>query len=105
MSCIEEYYYQDDAIRCESDNEYYPESCHEDYDVYYDEEFGAYYHIDDMHKVQNSDGIVWHYHEDHCVKLFIPCSLGYEWAYHEDAIELPDGDIVHKNDLIELGYI
>ena len=105
VSCVDEYYYQDDVVRCESDNEYYPDGCHEDYDIYYDEDFGAYYHIDDMKVVQNSDGIVYYYHEDHCVQLFIPCSLGYEWAYHEDAIELPDGDMVHKNDLVVLGYI
>lgn len=104
VQCDEEYYHQDSVVFCESDREYYPEN-HEDYDIYYDKDFESYYHIDDMQEVQNSDGIVSYYHEDHCVKLFIPCSLGCKWAYYKDVIELPDGDIVHKNDLIELGYI
>jgi hypothetical protein len=76
-----------------------------EYNIYYDDDFGAFYHIDDMKVVQNYEGIVYHYHEEHCVHLFIPCSLGYEWAYYKDVIELPDGDIVHKNDLVVLGYI
>jgi hypothetical protein len=105
VSCEEEYYHQDQVVHCESDSEYYPDNCLAEYNIYYDDDFGAFYHIDDMKVVQNYEGIVYHYHEEHCVHLFIPCSLGYEWAYYKDVIELPDGDIVHKNDLVVLGYI
>ena len=105
VECEEEYYRDDDVIRCESDSEYYPLDNYEDHDIHMDEYLGAYYHIDDMKKVQGHDGQVYHYHEDNCVQLLMPCSLGYEWAFYKDAIELPDGDLIHINDLVKFGYI
>lgn len=105
VSCEDSYYYQDDVIYCETDGEYYPHHTHENHDIYFDEHDETYYHLDEMRKVQGIDSQIYYYHDSNCVKLFILCGEGLEYAYYKDAIELPDGDIIHKNDLVQFGYV
>ncbi len=90
------YIHQDDAVRCESNREYYHSEVASAHDVHLCEVGDGYYHIDDL--VGTYRGLV-HVHD--AVALDEEDSEGNNFAYPGDAVKTHDGRTIHKDSAVE----
>lgn len=96
-SSYQEYFPEDDCIRCLSDREWYVRDHADRHDVYQCEYTDEWYHIDDM--VSTSRGYV---HVDEVQALDHEDSDGNHYAVCVDAHQLSDGTWCHDDDAYRL---
>jgi hypothetical protein len=85
----------EDAVYCESDEEYYHPEYAGYHDVYECQHDGNYYKMDDL--VNTSRGLI---HTDYAEHLDVEDSDGESYAHKDDVVTTHDGRVIHKDDAV-----